>query len=134
MIFYIDIIRCRIHAPSVTRSLAIAKPPHPSADCCVPRAKLRSKDLSTFAALFKALGDETRLDILGFLAAADGEVCACEIEDHVRSLTQPTISHHLRLLREAGLVTAERRGTWVYYAVDRSVRVQLAQFADLFAA
>jgi Predicted transcriptional regulators len=84
--------------------------------------------------MFKAFGDETRLDILGFLAAAGGEVCACEIENHVKALSQPTISHHLRLLREAGLVTAERRGTWVYYAIDRTVRDRLAGFVSLFEA
>ena len=134
MIFYIDIAQYRRQTLHVTRSFAIAKPSNPRDACCSPRAKLCAKNLSIYAVLFKALGDETRLDILGFLAAAGGEVCACKIEDHVRSLTQPTISHHLRLLREAGLVTAERRGTWVYYAVDPSLRAQLAQFTLQFEA
>ncbi len=133
MIFYIDSGRYRRHALCVPRPLAIVKPGEPAIACCAPRAKPKFRNLSTFAGLFKALGDETRLTILGFLAAAGGEVCVCQIEDHVKSLSQPTISHHLRLLREAGLVTAERRGTWVYYAVDKSVRAQLFQFADQFA-
>lgn len=75
--------------------------------------------------MFKVLGDETRLEILGMLAAAKGELCVCEIEAHVKHLSQPTISHHLRLLREEGLVKAERRGTWVYYELDASVAARL---------
>jgi ArsR family transcriptional regulator len=116
----------------VTRSLAIAKASPSSAACCPPRGKLCSKDLFNFTVLFKTLGDETRLDILGFLAAKSDATCACEIEDHVQDLSQPTISHHLRLLREAGIVTAERRGTWVYYAIDPSMRGRLAEFVALF--
>lgn len=101
--------------------------------CCAPSGKVVTQDLSAFAPLFKALGDETRLRILGFLLAKQGTLCACEIEEHVKELSQPTISHHMRLLREAGLVTAERRGTWVYYAVDNSARERLLAFASLFA-
>ncbi len=95
----------------------------------MPSVKPAAKDLTAFASLFKALGDETRLSILGFLLAKQDTLCACEIEEHVQELSQPTISHHLRLLREAGLVTAERRGTWVYYAIDASVRQRLLEFA-----
>lgn len=80
--------------------------------------------------MFKALGDETRLEILGMLAEAKGEVCACEIEEHIKHLSQPTISHHLRLLREEGLVTAERRGTWVYYALHPSLSERLQQIVE----
>jgi ArsR family transcriptional regulator, arsenate/arsenite/antimonite-responsive transcriptional repressor len=99
------------------------------AACCAPSGKPTTQDLTAFASLFKALGDETRLSILGFLRAKQDTLCACEIEGHVKDLSQPTISHHLRLLREAGLVTAERRGTWVYYAIDESVRKRLLEFA-----
>lgn len=116
----------------MTRLSSLAKARPPSLASCSPRLKLRSKDLSNFTALFKALGDQTRLDILGFLAAAGDATCACEIEDHVRELSQPTISHHLRLLREAGIVTSERRGTWVYYSIDPAIRGRLVEFATLF--
>ncbi len=76
------------------------------------------------AELFKALGDPHRLKILATLAAAAEEVCVCDFTDAL-PLNQPTVSHHLRVLREAGLVTCERRGTWVYYrlaadALDRA--------------
>lgn len=67
------------------------------------------------AALFKALADVHRLQILSQLAQADDEdICVCEFTDCL-PLNQPTVSHHLRILREAGLVTSDRRGTWVYY-------------------
>jgi ArsR family transcriptional regulator, arsenate/arsenite/antimonite-responsive transcriptional repressor len=84
-----------------------------------------------FVWLFKALGDETRLQILGFLAEANEATCVCNIEDFVKELSQPTISHHLRQLREAGLVTTERRGTWIYYSIAPAVREQLMAFVHL---
>jgi ArsR family transcriptional regulator len=66
-----------------------------------------------FALAFKAMGDPTRLAMLEMIVAAE-ELCSCEIEPSF-ALSQPTISHHLKLLREAGLIAGERRGTWVYY-------------------
>jgi len=65
------------------------------------------------AGRFKALGDPTRVAIVNRLAGA-GEVCVCDLTDAF-DLSQPTISHHLRILREAGLVAGERRGKWAYY-------------------
>jgi ArsR family transcriptional regulator len=70
--------------------------------------------------LFKALADETRLEIVALLAAADAPLCACEIEACF-DLSQSTVSHHLKLLRKAGVLTSERRGTWIFYALDRAV-------------
>lgn len=101
--------------------------------CCAP-SKLPGKDIAAYASLFKALGDETRLGILAFLLAKKDALCACHIEDYVKALSQPTISHHLRLLREAGLVTAERKGTWVYYSVNKAARDRLAEFVALLGA
>ena len=69
------------------------------------------------AAAFKAVGHPVRLQILELLALQSDPVCVCNIESRF-SLSQPTISHHLRVLRKAGLVTSERRGTWIYYAVS----------------
>jgi len=82
-----------------------------------------------WARLFRALGDETRLEILGLLAAARSPICACEIEENFR-LRQPTISHHLKILRESGLVSAERRGLWVYYGLDGESLAALAEFEE----
>jgi ArsR family transcriptional regulator, arsenate/arsenite/antimonite-responsive transcriptional repressor len=118
----------------VSKRLAIAEASEHPTGCCSPTARLRSKDVTAFATLFKALGDETRLNILGFLLAKGDALCVCHIEDHVKELSQPTISHHLRLLREAGLVTAERKGTWVHYAVNKAVRERLVEFATLIGA
>lgn len=110
-----------------------AKPsvPQRTATCCAAPARLGGKDLTAFATLFKALGDETRLGIVGSLLARGDTLCACEIEAQVKDLSQPTISHHLRLLREAGLVVAERRGTWVHYTLNPAARERLARFAKL---
>jgi len=69
------------------------------------------------AAGFKAVGDPTRLRLLNLIAAHDGgEACVCDLTAAF-DLSGPTISHHLKVLREAGLVTGERRGTWIYYRV-----------------
>ena len=65
--------------------------------------------------MFKVLGDENRLAMVHLIAQA-GELCACEIEQHFE-LSQPTISHHLKLLRTAGVIAGDRRGAWVYYRV-----------------
>jgi ArsR family transcriptional regulator, arsenate/arsenite/antimonite-responsive transcriptional repressor len=84
---------------------------------CRPTARPKPKELRAHAGLLKALGDETRLEIVGLLAAAGQALCACDIEAHF-DLAQPTISHHLKVLRRAGWLTSERRGTWVYYGLD----------------
>lgn len=100
--------------------------------CCTPRARITPRVLKPYVRVFKALGDETRLEMLGLLGAGGTELCACDIEGHFE-LSQPTISHHLKILREAGLVTAERRGTWVYYALDRNALRLLAEFKALLS-
>ncbi len=82
------------------------------------------------ARIFKVLGDPVRLRVLSLIAARKGgEVCVCEITDAF-DLTGPTISYHLRLLREAGLVDCQRRATWVYYWVRPEKLAVLAQFLD----
>ncbi len=100
--------------------------------CCPPTADIGELDLGVEAGLFKALGDETRLKILATLARTDGEVCVCEFTDNL-PLNQPTVSHHLRTLRAAELVTCERRGTWVYYRLATTARDRLnAALSDVF--
>ena len=85
-----------------------------SAGCCLPGAPpLPAEDAAALAARFKALADPTRVAIVNQLAQCD-EVCVCNLVSEFE-LSQPTISHHLRLLRDAGLVEAERRGTWAFY-------------------
>src|SRR5690242_6329089 len=82
--------------------------------CCGPATEpLAVHERDQLAAQFKALADPTRVAIVNQLSAAD-EVCVCNLVDAFE-LSQPTISHHLKVLREAGLVTSRRRGTWAYY-------------------
>ncbi|TAH37188.1 MAG: ArsR family transcriptional regulator [Planctomycetota bacterium] len=101
-----------------------------AAPCCPGRPKRRARPTASYVRLFRALGDEARLEIVGLLAAAKGALCACDIESHF-TLSQPTISHHLRVLRDAGLVTSDRRGTWVYYSLGRDTLRQLREFQEL---
>ena len=82
--------------------------------CCAPGSPpLPEATRATLAHRFKALADPARIAIVNRLAGAD-EVCVCAFVDDLE-LAQPTVSHHLRILREAGLVDVERRGTWAYY-------------------
>lgn len=87
--------------------------------CCAPLANepLDADRSAELARMFKALGDPVRLRILSLIAShACGECCVCDIAPAFE-VSQPTISHHLKTLREAGLLGCERRGTWVYYWV-----------------
>ncbi|WP_444970573.1 ArsR/SmtB family transcription factor [Streptomyces sp. SAI-25] len=87
--------------------------------CCPPLSErpLSSEEAEVAARLFKALGDPIRLRLLSAVAShKDGEACVCDISDV--GVSQPTVSHHLRKLREAGLLSSERRGTWIYYRAD----------------
>jgi ArsR family transcriptional regulator len=77
------------------------------------------------AELFKALGDPHRLTILAMLARAQTQVCVCHLTAAL-PLNQPAVSHHLKVLKDAGLVTAERRGTWVHYALAPGTAERLA--------
>ncbi|GAA4702403.1 metalloregulator ArsR/SmtB family transcription factor [Pseudonocardia yuanmonensis] len=87
---------------------------------------LNAEEAVELAAAFKALGDPVRLRLLSLIAAHEGgEACVCDISGAFE-LTGPTISHHLKVLRTAGLVTSERRGTWVYYRARPEVIGQLA--------
>jgi ArsR family transcriptional regulator, arsenate/arsenite/antimonite-responsive transcriptional repressor len=99
----------------------------PDNGCCTPAASptITGDYAKSVAEFFKAFADETRLGILSLLAQSDGEVCVCDITDSFQ-LGQPTISHHLKILRDAGLITADKRGKWVYYSLVRD-RVQHAQ-------
>lgn len=103
--------------------------------CCSP---LLSEPLSATAAPglargFKALGDPARLRLLSLIAShAGGEACVCELTDRF-DLAGPTISHHLRVLREAGLIEGERRGTWIYYRIVPAALSGLSALLDASA-
>jgi len=94
--------------------------------CCAPLVTgvIDPRGAHQLSRLFKALADPVRLQLLSMISTRDtGEAGVCDLNDAFE-LSQPTISHHLKVLRKAGLITSERRGTWVYYrlvpdAVDR---------------
>ncbi len=90
------------------------------AACCadpIPPAPLPPPERERLVAAFKALADPTRLDVFRLIAAQEAPVCACDVVDRF-AVSQPTISHHLRVLREAGLISVSRRGVWAYFAVE----------------
>lgn len=91
-------------------------------ECCeVPAepAPLSDERRQRVLAVFKALADGTRFDVFRLIAAQPEAICACDIVDRF-DVSQPTIAHHLKVLREAGLVTVSRQGVWAYYGVDSS--------------
>ena len=101
----------------------------PTDHCCVPvdtSPTVSEPEAETYAGWFKALADPTRIRILNLLAQSAEPVCVCDIVDHF-PLGQPTISHHLKILRDVRFVAAERRGTYMYYRVNGSC---LAEFPD----
>jgi ArsR family transcriptional regulator, arsenate/arsenite/antimonite-responsive transcriptional repressor len=98
-------------SPVLTASDAVA--------CCTPlmKAPIDAAAAERIAPLLKALADPVRLRLLSLVAAhADGEACVCDLNDAF-DLSQPTISHHLKVLHEAGLLDRSKRGVWVYYRV-----------------
>jgi ArsR family transcriptional regulator len=89
-----------------------------------PDSAFHARDVSGEAMLFKALADPARVAILATLARAGQEVCVCEFTSGLR-LNQSTVSHHLKLLKETGLVTSERRGTWGHYSLASDARARI---------
>ncbi len=83
--------------------------------------------------LFKALADPARVKIVNLLAVAGDPVCACDFEAALQ-LSQPTVSHHLRKLTDAGLLHREQRGKWAYFSIDPDAVGKLAAVADLNGA
>jgi ArsR family transcriptional regulator, arsenate/arsenite/antimonite-responsive transcriptional repressor len=101
--------------------------------CCAPLARepLTGDQAVELARVFKAMGDPVRLRLLSLIASHEGgEACVCDLTD-VFDLTGPTISHHLKVLREAGLITGERRGTWVFYRIRPDALQSASQLLTL---
>jgi ArsR family transcriptional regulator len=113
-------------APDAT-SLSTRELPAMAA-CCTPSSSVSDQSATELARMFKALADPARVKIMSMLLNAD-EVCACDFSTGIGK-TAATTSHHLKLLREAGLVATEKRGTWVYYRV---VPERLAALRDALA-
>jgi ArsR family transcriptional regulator, arsenate/arsenite/antimonite-responsive transcriptional repressor len=108
------------------------KSPESAVPCCPPLTErpLTAEEAERTAGMFKALGDPVRLRLFSLVASHEGgEACVCDISDV--GVSQPTVSHHLKKLREAGLLTSERRGTWVYYRVEPSVVAAMGQMLKI---
>lgn len=91
----------------------------PAVSCCssLLAGRLTLDEATHLAATFRVLGESVRLQMLSLIAAQPSrEVCACELAQPL-GLSQPTVSHHLKLMYEAGLLERERRGTWIYYRI-----------------
>jgi len=104
------------------------------AACCAPvtGAALSEAQATALAGVFKALADPVRLRLLSMISGADGgEACVCELTVGF-DVSGPTISHHLKVLREAGLIEGDRRGTWIYYrAVPQALEAVAATLTPL---
>lgn len=107
--------------------------------CCTPPIAVDTMPIDVAERslrMFKALGDETRYAIFRLIVAQDEPICACDVVDRF-DVSQPTIAHHLKVLRQAGLITVSRRGVWAYYAPDadgiRALERLTRGFADLLA-
>ncbi len=100
--------------------------------CCAPLAAPALDDDAALATadLFKALSDPARVRIVNLIATSSEPVCACELYEPLR-LAQPTVSHHLKKLVEAGLLEREQRGKWAYFSLDRAAVEKLATVTDL---
>jgi ArsR family transcriptional regulator, arsenate/arsenite/antimonite-responsive transcriptional repressor len=103
--------------------------------CCAPLGApiLEEDEAQATAELFKALADPARVRIVNLLAAAGESVCACELYEPL-GLSQPTISHHLKKLTDAGLLEREQRGKWAHFSLQRDAVEKLAAVADLKGA
>jgi len=118
----IDSCQCLLHTGQVNTSAVTTqdRPELPLVDaCCAPllREPITDDQATDLARLLKALADPTRLRLVSMVAAHEsGEACVCELTEPL-GLTQPTISHHLKVLVDAGIFTRDKRGVWAYYAL-----------------
>jgi ArsR family transcriptional regulator len=101
------------------------------ADCCRPLDDdLTTGDAEATAALFRALADPARVRIVSMLARSSAPACVCELTPAL-GLSQPTVSHHLKKLVQAGLLEREQRGVWAYFTLDREALERAASVLDL---
>lgn len=118
----------------MTRTNIPVAPQQPAGPCCEPSPELAitTADAEVLAVTLKALADPTRLRLLSLIASSvSGEACICDLTGPV-SLSQPTVSHHMRQLLEAGLITRQQRGKWAYYRlVEQRLDSVAAALAEL---
>src|SRR5437764_10509083 len=105
----------------------VGRLPQSEACCSSVPLTISTAEIASQVKLLSALADPTRLQIVEMLGGLDEPVCVCDIVSQF-DLGQPTISHHLKVLREAGLVTWEKRGLWVYYSLNRAALHQVPDY------
>jgi ArsR family transcriptional regulator len=110
------------------RTIAVAE----AVECCAPLAAptLTVEEAGATAELFKALSDPARVRVVNLLATSGEAVCICDLMEPL-GLSQPTVSHHMKKLLDAGLVEREQRGKWAYFSLKRDAVETLATVADL---
>jgi ArsR family transcriptional regulator len=113
------------------RELAVIEP-QATLDCCAPlsAATLSDEEAEATAALFAALADPARVRIVNLVATSDDPVCACHLIVPL-GLSQPTVSHHLKRLVDAGLLDREQRGKWAHFSLTPEAHERLARVVDL---
>jgi ArsR family transcriptional regulator len=102
--------------------------PVPQVACCEPltQTPLSADQATQLARTLKAIADPARLRLLSLIAdQPDGEMCVCDLTEPL-GLAQPTVSHHLKVLTDAGLLSRDKRGTWAYYAIIPEALASLA--------
>jgi ArsR family transcriptional regulator len=117
---------CQIRGVVNQKLLPVIEPD--GAECCAPLARepLPQSGADELAPLFKALADPMRLRLLSLIACHEGgESCVCDLLDAF-DVTAPSVSYHLKILREAGLISSERRGTWIYYRANPDVIARMS--------
>ena len=97
--------------------------------CCVPEPRLRPEKVEQLSDVLKALADPTRLQMVLILRDASEPVCVCDFTQTF-DLTQPTVSHHMARLREAGLVDCEKRGIWAFYRLRRDLPASVRRLVE----
>jgi ArsR family transcriptional regulator, arsenate/arsenite/antimonite-responsive transcriptional repressor len=120
----------------MSKSSVLELSPVRAVACCSPLATepLTTDQAARIAPLLKALADPVRLRLLSLVGShVDGEACVCDLNDAF-DLSQPTISHHLKVLHDSGLLERSKRGVWVYYRVNASAMADVAQLLGTTAA
>lgn len=116
-----------IRSPQTDRSR-----PEEACDCIPTTEPLDTREVELLAAQLKALAHPIRLRMVDLIHAHGGQLCVCEFEQHF-DVKQPTISHHLKILREAGLIRSRQKGAWVHHTIDPAAFARLRALMDRFA-
>jgi ArsR family transcriptional regulator len=98
-------------------------------ECCTPKRRLRPDKVASLTEVMKALSDPTRLEIIAILREADEPICICDLETTF-DLSQPTLSHHMARLRDAGLVEGGKQGIWCYYSLREDLPPPIRRIID----